>query len=220
MKTNISELVFILDKSGSMSGLESDTIGGYNAMLKKQQQQPGEATVTTVLFDDNYELLHDRINIKGIRPITEKEYFVGGCTALLDAIGKTIHKIGNAQKHTSEEQQADKVMFVITTDGMENASKEYNYERIKTLVEHQKEKYGWEFIFLGANIDAIAAAASFGISANRAANYNADGVGTKLNYEAVSDAVSELRASRPIADSWKAKIDEDFTRRGKNKKSN
>lgn len=220
MKTNISELVFILDKSGSMSGLESDTIGGYNAMLKKQQQQPGEAIVTTVLFDDNYELLHDRINIKGIRPITEKEYFVGGCTALLDAIGKTIHKIGNAQKHTGEEQRADKVMFVITTDGMENASKEYSYDKIKALVEHQKEKYGWEFIFLGANIDAIAAAASFGISANRAANYNADGVGTKLNYEAVSDAVSELRASRPIADSWKAKIDEDFTRRGKNKKSN
>lgn len=220
MKTNISELVFILDKSGSMSGLESDTIGGYNAMLKKQQQQPGEAIVTTVLFDDNFELLHDRINIKGIRPITEKEYFVGGCTALLDAIGKTIHKIGNAQKHTGEEQRADKVMFVITTDGMENASKEYSYDKIKALVEHQKEKYGWEFIFLGANIDAIAAAASFGISANRAANYNADGVGTKLNYEAVSDAVSELRASRPIADSWKAKIDEDFTRRGKNKKSN
>lgn len=220
MKTNISELVFILDKSGSMSGLESDTIGGYNAMLKKQQQQPGEAIVTTVLFDDNYELLHDRINIKGIRPITEKEYFVGGCTALLDAIGKTIHKIGNAQKHTGEEQQADKVMFVITTDGMENASKEYSYDKIKAMVEHQKEKYGWEFIFLGANIDAIAAAASFGISANRAANYNPDGVGTKLNYEAVSDAVSELRASRPIADSWKAEIDEDFTRRGKNKKSN
>lgn len=219
MKTNISELVFILDKSGSMSGLESDTIGGYNAMLKKQQQQPGEAIVTTVLFDDNYELLHDRINIKGIRPITEKEYFVGGCTALLDAIGKTIHKIGNAQKHTGEEQQADKVMFVITTDGMENASKEYNYEKIKALVEHKKDKYGWEFIFLGANIDAIAAAASFGISANRAANYNADGAGTKLNYEAVSEVVSEFRASRPIADSWKARIDEDFTQRGNNKKS-
>jgi uncharacterized protein YegL len=219
METNISELVFILDKSGSMSGLESDTIGGYNAMLKKQQEQLGEAVVTTVLFDDKYELLHDRINIKGIRPITEKEYFVDGCTALLDAIGKTIHKIGNAQRHTGEEQRADKVMFVITTDGMENASKEYTYEKIKAMVERQKEKYGWEFIFLGANIDAIATAASFGISADRAANYNADGEGTKLNYDAVSDVVSEFRASRTITDNWKAKIDEDFAHRSKKSKS-
>src|SRR5665647_495000 len=215
MKTNLSELVFILDKSGSMSGLESDTIGGYNAMLKKQQEDPGEAIVTTVLFDDHYELLHDRISIKGIRPITGKEYFVGGCTALLDAIGKTIHKIGNAQRHTSEDQRADKVMFVITTDGMENASKEYSYAKIKAMVERQKEKYGWEFIFLGANIDAIATAASFGISADRAANYNADGEGTQLNYQAVSDVVSGLRANRPITDDWKAQIDEDFARRGK-----
>jgi uncharacterized protein YegL len=215
MKTNLSELVFILDKSGSMSGLESDTIGGYNAMLKKQQEQPGVAIVTTVLFDDEYELLHDRINIKGIRPITEKEYFVGGCTALLDAIGKTIHKIGNAQRHTSEDQRADQVMFVITTDGMENASKEYSYKKIKAMVERQKEKYGWEFIFLGANIDAIATAASFGISADRAANYNADGEGTQLNYQAVSDVVSEIRANRPIKEDWKAGIDEDFARRGK-----
>jgi len=215
MKTNLSELVFILDKSGSMSGLESDTIGGYNAMLKKQQEQPGVAIVTTVLFDDEYELLHDRINIKGIRPITEKEYFVGGCTALLDAIGKTIHKIGNAQRHTSEDQRADQVMFVITTDGMENASKEYSFAKIKAMVERQKTKYGWEFIFLGANIDAIAAAASFGISADRAANYNADGEGTQLNYQAVSDVVSEIRANRPIKEDWKAQIDEDFARRGK-----
>jgi uncharacterized protein YegL len=219
MKTNLSELVFILDKSGSMSGLESDTIGGYNAMLKKQQEQPGEAIVTTVLFDDNYELLHDRINIKGIRPITEQEYFVGGCTALLDAIGKTIHKIGNAQRHTSEDQRADQVMFVITTDGMENASKEYSYKKIKAMVERQKQQYGWEFIFLGANIDAIATAASFGISADRAANYNADGEGTQLNYQAVSDVVSEIRANRPITEDWKAQIDEDFVRRGENKKN-
>ena len=213
MKTKITELVFILDKSGSMSGLETDTIGGYNAMLKKQQEEPGEAIVTTVLFDDDYELLHDRINIKGIRPITEKEYFVGGYTALLDAIGKALHKIGNAQRHTSEGQRADKVMFVITTDGMENASREYTYEKIKETIERQKEKYGWEFIFLGANIDATSTAARFGISADRAANYHADSQGTRLNYEAVSDAVSELRANRPIADSWKAEIDADFVRR-------
>jgi uncharacterized protein YegL len=216
MKTNITELVFILDKSGSMSGLERDTIGGYNALLKKQQEELGQAIVTTVLFDDNYELLHDRINIKSIRPISDKDYFVGGCTALLDAIGRTIHKIGNAQRYSGEEQRADKVMFVITTDGMENASKEYNYEKIKAMVKRQKEKYGWEFIFLGANIDAISTAAKFGINADRAANYNADGEGTRLNYEIVSNAVSELRTNSMIAESWKAKIDEDFTKRSEN----
>ncbi|MEK6266780.1 MAG: hypothetical protein N2B06_18735 [Clostridium sp.] len=216
MKKNLTELVFILDRSGSMSGLESDTIGGYNALLKKQKEEPGEAIVTTVLFDDNYELLHDRINVKGIRPITEKEYFVCGCTALLDAIGKTINKIVNVQRNTNEEECADKVMFVITTDGMENASNEYNYEKIKKMVEWQKKKYGWEFIFIGANIDAIATAAKFGISSDRAANYNADGEGTRLNYEAVNNVVSELRASRPITNSWKAEIEEDFTRRSKN----
>lgn len=201
-----------------MSGLESDTIGGYNAMLKKQQQEPGEATVTTVLFDDEYQLLHDRINIKGISPITEKEYFVRGTTALLDAIGKTIHKIHNAQQHTSPEHRADKVLFVIITDGMENASREYSYAQVKQLVERQKETYGWEFIFLGANIDAIATAATFGISADRAANYHADSQGTQLNYEAVGCAVSEFRTSRQISDRWKARIDEDFKKRGKKHK--
>ena len=215
MKANITELVFILDKSGSMSGLESDTIGGYNAMLIKQQKEPGQAIVTTVLFDDNYELLHDRINIKGIRPITEKEYFVGGCTALLDAIGKTIHKIANVQQHTSEEHRADKVVLVITTDGMENASSEYTYSTIKKMVERQREKYGWEVIFLGANIDAISTAVRVGISSERAANYHADGDGTRLNYEAVSNVVSEIRANRPVTDSWKSEIDADYKRRNK-----
>ncbi|MCM0646898.1 VWA domain-containing protein [Clostridium swellfunianum] len=218
MKTNIIELVFILDKSGSMSGLEGDTIGGYNAMLIKQQQEQGEVIVTTVLFDDNYELLHDRINIRGIGSITEKDYFVGGCTALLDAIGKTIHKIGNAQKHTSEECRADKVMFVITTDGIENASKEFTCEKIKYMIQRQKEKYDWEFIFLGANIDAISTAAKFGIGADRAANYNADGKGTRLNYESVSNVVSEFRASKKIDERWKEKIDKDFAQRNKRRK--
>jgi uncharacterized protein YegL len=215
MKTNLTELVFILDRSGSMSGLESDTIGGYNAMLKKQQEEQGEAVVTTVLFDDKYELLHDRINIKGVNPITDKDYYVRGCTALLDAIGKTINKIGNAQKHTSEEQRADRVMFVITTDGMENASKEYNYEKIRSMVQRQKEKYGWEFIFLGANIDAVSTAEKFGISSDRAANYHADSEGTALNYQVVSSVVSEFRACREIDSSWKEKIDEDFVKRNK-----
>lgn len=215
MKTNITELVFILDRSGSMSGLESDTIGGYNSMLKKQKPEQGEAVVTTVLFDDNYQLLHDRINIKGVSLITEKDYFVRGATALLDAIGKTIQKIANAQKHTMEELRPDKTIFVITTDGMENSSCEYSYEKIRKMVETEKEKYGWEFIFLGANIDAISTAAKFGIGADRAANYNADSKGTMLNYNVVSCAVSELRASGKINDEWKAEIEEDFVKRGK-----
>lgn len=215
MESKITELVFILDKSGSMAGLESDTIGGYNAMLSKQQKEPGEAIVTTVLFDDEYELIHDRINIKGINPITEKEYFVGGCTALLDAIGKTIHKIDNAQKHTKKEHRAGKVMFVITTDGMENASREYTYEKIRKMIERQKEKHNWEFIFLGANIDAISTAKRFGISEDRSANFHADSEGTRLNYQIVSEVISDLRADKPIDHSWKQKIEEDFSSRRK-----
>nr|WP_320023930.1 VWA domain-containing protein [uncultured Acetobacterium sp.] len=211
-----TELVFILDKSGSMSGLESDTIGGFNAMLKKQQQATGEARVTTVLFDDGYEVLHDRLDIQGVASITENEYYVGGCTALLDAIGKTIHKIINAQRYTQPEHRSDQVIFVITTDGLENASREYSYEKIKRLIELEKTQYHWEFIFLGANIDAIETAARFGISADRAANYHADGAGTRLNYRVVSDVVCEMRASNPIPANWKAEIDQDFEQREKN----
>ncbi|MDL2226915.1 VWA domain-containing protein [Deltaproteobacteria bacterium OttesenSCG-928-M10] len=218
MKDNLTELVFILDKSGSMSGLESDTIGGYNAMLAKQKNEPGEVVVTTVLFDDNYELLHDRIDIQAVEPITERDYEVGGTTALLDAVGRTIRKIVNAHKRTNPEYRAGKVLFVITTDGQENASREYSYDKIKGLIERQKEKYGWEFIFLGANIDAIKSAAQFGISASRAANYNADGEGTRLNYAAVSVAISNLRSSSEIRDDWKCDIDDDFQRRGGGKR--
>jgi len=214
MKKDLTELVFILDRSGSMSGLESDTIGGYNAMLEKQKKEPGEAVITTALFDDSYELLHDRINLRGIAPITDKEYYVRGSTALLDAVGKTINKIGNAQKHTAEEERAEHVLFVITTDGMENASREFNYEKVRRMIEHQKNKYGWEFLFLGANIDAVAAAESFGINRDRATNYNADSEGTLLNYEVISETVSCMRASRPISDNWKDRIDEDFKKRG------
>lgn len=213
MKKALTELVFILDRSGSMSGLEGDTIGGYNALLKKQKKESGEAVITTVLFDDRYELLHDRINLSGIEPITDKEYFVRGSTALLDAVGKTINKIGNAQKHTAEGERAEHVMFVITTDGMENASREYSYEKIRQMIERQKSKYGWEFIFLGANIDAVAAAERFGISEDRAANYNADGEGTLLNYEVISETVSNLRACQPISENWKDRIEEDFSKR-------
>ncbi|NLT15727.1 MAG: VWA domain-containing protein [Clostridiales bacterium] len=215
MKKGLTELVFILDRSGSMSGLETDTIGGYNSMLAKQKNEPGEAVITTVLFDDKYELLHDRISLKGIAPITDREYFVRGSTALLDAIGRTINKIGNAQKNTLDEERAEKIMFVITTDGMENASREYGYDKVRRMIERQKERYGWEFIFLGANIDAVETAARFGINADRAVNYNSDSEGTQLNYEVISETVSCMRASQAVPSNWKQRIDEDYKRRGK-----
>lgn len=218
MKTNRTELVFILDRSGSMSGLEGDTIGGFNAMLAKQQNEPGEAVVTTVLFDDRVEMLHNRIDIRGVRPITEKEYFVRGCTALLDAVGSTIGRIASVQRQTAEEVRADKVMFVITTDGQENASREYSFERVKEMIETQKNAFCWEFIFLGANIDAITTAVRMGIGADRAANYHADGAGTRLNFDAVGDAVSCLRACAPLGADWKARIDEDYRKRGGKRK--
>lgn len=209
-----TEIIFILDRSGSMSGLEEDTIGGYNSMLKKQQKEEGEAIVTTVLFDHEYEIIHDRINIREILPITGKEYFVRGSTALLDAIGTTINKIINVTRNTRKEYQADKVMFVIITDGMENSSCEYGYERVKAMIERQKGKYKWEFIFLGANIDAISTAAKFGIDENRAANYNADSEGIQLNYGAVCDMILDIRQSKGISDNWKEKIEKDYKKRG------
>lgn len=215
MKDNLTELVFILDRSGSMGGLESDTIGGYNSLLNKQKKVEGECVITTVLFDDRYELLHDRINLNGVAPITDKEYFTRGSTALLDAIGTTIKKIENAQKHTAEQERASKVMFVITTDGYENASKEYTYQKIKQMIERQKKAHDWEFIFLGANIDAVETAAQFGIDANRSANYHADSQGTQLNYEVVSNAVMNFRTCAKVSEDWKDSIDEDFEKRNK-----
>lgn len=213
MKKDLTELVFILDRSGSMSGLESDTIGGYNALLDKQRREAGEAIVTTVLFDDQYELLHDRINLKGVSPITDSAYFVRGNTALLDAIGRTVEKIANAQKRTAEPERAAHVMFVITTDGLENASKEYSADRVREMISRQKQDSGWEFLFLGANIDAVETASRFGIGADRAVNYHADPQGTRLNYEALGDAVSCMRRSVPVTASWKKRIEEDFSRR-------
>ena len=213
MKTNGTELVFILDRSGSMAGLEADTIGGYNAMLAKQKKEEGEATVTTVLFNHDIDLLHDRITINGVAPITEQEYEVGGTTALLDAIGSTIHKIGNVQKRTSEEERAGKVLFVITTDGMENASREYDYTKIKAMIEHQKVKYGWEFIFLGANIDALSTASKFGIQEDYAVNYHADSEGTQVNFQALNEAVTSFRKGKKIDRVWKENIEKDFESR-------
>lgn len=213
-KTNITELVFILDRSGSMAGLEADTIGGYNRMLVQQKQEPGTAFVTTVIFDDQYELLHDRVNIMELEPITMKEYYVRGMTALLDAVGKTISKVGSAQKNSLPENRAGKVLFVIITDGMENSSREYCSRRVKQMIDRQTEKYDWEFLFLGANIDAIATAERFGIRADRAANYNSDSEGTQLNYDAISSFVSNMRCDRVNDAGWKKNIDEDFRKRG------
>lgn len=215
MKKNLTELVMILDRSGSMGGLESDTIGGYNSMLKKQGETEGEVLVSTVLFDDRSEVLFDRVPLEELPQMTDKEYYVRGCTALLDAVGGVIRHIGNVHKYAREEDRSEKTIFVITTDGLENASREYSYDRVKRMVERQKEKYGWEFLFLGANIDAIETAGKFGISADRAANYHSDHIGTALNYEVLADAVCEMRGSaKAIGADWKKRIDEDFRRRG------
>ena len=215
MKKNLTELVMILDRSGSMGGLESDTIGGYNSMLKKQGETEGEVLVSTVLFDDRSEVLFDRVPLEELPQMTDKEYYVRGCTALLDAVGGAIRHIGNVHKYAIEEDRPEKTIFVITTDGLENASREYSYDRVKRMVERQKEKYGWEFLFLGANIDAIETAGKFGISADRAANYHSDHIGTALNYEVLADAVCEMRGSaKAIGADWKKRIDEDFRRRG------
>ncbi|WP_252504376.1 vWA domain-containing protein [Sporosarcina sp. Marseille-Q4943] len=213
MKKGLTELVFILDRSGSMSGLESDTIGGYNAMLEKQKKGPGEAVITTVLFDDGYELLHDRITLRSIKPMTDHEYFVRGTTALLDAVGKTIVTLSNAQKRAAEEERAENVMVVITTDGMENASREFTYEKVRNMIEHQKSNYGWEFLFLGANIDAISTANLFGIEEDRATNYFADSDGTQLNYDVISETISSLRTHNKIEENWKERIEADFRMR-------
>ncbi len=211
MKKNLTELVFILDRSGSMAGLEADTIGGFNAMMEKQRGEPGEALVSTVLFDNEPEVIHDRIPINRVPALTEREYYVRGCTALLDAVGGAIHHIGNVHKYAREEDRPEKTLFVITTDGMENTSHRYTYDKVKAMIERQQEKYGWEFLFLGANIDAAQEAARFGIRADRAANYHADGVGTGVIYEAVSQAVCQVRGrATPLSSDWKQKIDKDF----------
>lgn len=207
MKNNLTELVFILDRSGSMAGLESDTIGGFNGMLAKQKKEDGDAQVTTVLFDDAYEVLHDQADIQKVQPITGKEYFVRGCTALLDAVGKTIAKIKQEQKEADEDEKADKVLFVITTDGYENASKEYSYEKIKKMITKQQDKHGWEFLFLGANIDAAAEAQKVGIKANRAVNYCADSIGTCMNFDAVSNVACSIRKNQEVHENWKEEIE-------------
>lgn len=211
----MTELVFILDRSGSMSGLEKDTIGGFNSMLEKQRKEPGDAVVSTVLFDNETEVIHDRVSIADIPNLTDKDYYVRGCTALLDAVGGAIHHIGNVHKYARKEDVPEKTLFIITTDGMENASRRYTYDKVRCMIERQKERYGWEFLFLGANIDAAAEAKRFGIDESMAANYHCDEAGTALNYEVISEAITSVRAcAAPLSSDWKKKIDEDYKKRG------
>jgi uncharacterized protein YegL len=211
-KNNITELVFILDRSGSMSGLEADTIGGFNSLIEKQKKQPGQCYVTTILFDNVTEVIHDRVELSRVQPMTEVDYIVGGCTALLDAVGSAIHHISQIHRYARPEDVPEHTMFVITTDGMENASHRYDGARVKRMVEHEKEKYGWEFLFLGANIDAVGTASRFGIGADRAVNYRADAQGTQVIYDTVADTVCQMRASAPIQADWSARIQKDFQR--------
>ena len=216
MKNGITELVFILDRSGSMSGLEADTIGGFNALIEKQRLEPGLCYVSTVLFDNTCQVLHDRVKLAEVPLMTRRDYTVGGCTALMDALGGAIHHIGNIHKYARPEDVPEHTLFVITTDGMENASRRYTYDKVKAMIEHQREKYGWEFLFLGANIDAAREAARFGIRADRAANYHADHIGTEVIYEAVSEAVCQVRnCAAPLSADWKRKIDADYKGRSK-----
>lgn len=213
MKKNLTEMVFILDKSGSMQGLESDTIGGFNSMIDRQKRQDGEALVSTVLFSDNSKVIHDRVDIRRIEPLTDRQYYVEGCTALIDAIGGAIHHIGNVHKYAREEDVPEHTIFVITTDGMENASHKYSSDQVKAMVKRQKEKYGWEFLFLGANIDAVETAAHFGIMEDRAVTFHNDARGQQLNYEVVSKTMSAFRACAPVGREWKKEIEEDFKSR-------
>ncbi len=213
MKKNLTELVFILDRSGSMSGLEADTIGGFNSLIEKQRGEPGECYVSTILFDNESQVLHDRVPLDKIPPMTRRDYTVRGCTALLDAMGGAIHHIGNVHKYARQEDVPEHTLFVITTDGMENASRRYTAQRVRQMIEKEKTKYGWEFLFLGANIDAVETARHFGIDEDRAVTYCCDHQGTQLNYDVVSEAVCDVRAARPLKRSWKERIEADFRKR-------
>ena len=213
MNNNLTEIVFLLDRSGSMSGLEADTIGGFNSMLEKQKQEPGEAILSAVLFDHECEVVYDRVDIRRAEPMTEKQYYTRGSTALLDALGGAIRHIATAHRYARDEDRPGKTIFVITTDGCENASRRCSYREVRELVEHEKEKYGWEFLFLGANMDAISAAGQMGISADRAVRYEHDSEGTALNFKVVSEAVCTMRSAAPLKANWKDDIDRDFRKR-------
>ena len=211
----LTELVFVLDRSGSMSGMETDTIGGFNSMIEKQKKEDGKVFVSTVLFDHETEVIHDRVPLNRVSKMTDKEYYVRGCTALLDAVGGAIKHIGNIHKYARREDVPEKTLFVIITDGMENASRKYSADKVKQMIERQKEKYGWEFIFLGANIDAVEAAGNIGIAPEMAVNYHCDSQGTQLNYDVISEAVCAVRACGSMASDWRQRIDDDFQGRGR-----
>ena len=219
MKKNLTEIVFILDRSGSMGGLEKDTIGGFNSLINKQKREAGEALITTILFDDRQEVLYDRVPLDRVHAMTEDEYYVRGCTALLDSLGEAIHHIGNIHKYAREEDRPEKTLFIITTDGMENASRRYTSDQVRKMVKRQQEKYHWEFLFLGANIDAVQTAAHYGIDRDHAVDFECDSVGTQLNYDVLSDAVSDYRASKAacprVAHGWSKRIKEDYAKRHK-----
>lgn len=213
MKRKFTEIVFILDRSGSMAGLEADTIGGFNSLIQKQKKEEGKALVSTVLFDDKTEVLHDRKELDKIEPLTDKDYYVRGCTALLDAVGGAIHHIGNVHKYARAEDRPEKTLFIITTDGMENASRRYGYEKVKQMIERQKKRYGWEFLFLGANIDAVSVAGQFGIAPEKAVRFHCDEQGTALNYRVLSETIAKVRCGAPMAANWKAEIEADYQNR-------
>ena len=214
MRKNLTEVVFILDRSGSMSGLEKDTIGGFNSMIEKQKREAGQALISTVLFNNDSKVLYDRVEVQKIPSMTEDDYSVYGCTALLDAIGGAIHHIGNVHKYARTEDVPAHTVFIIMTDGMENASHMYSSDKVKQMIQRQQEKYGWEFLFLGANIDAAAEAKRFGIDESRAANYHCDEEGMALNYEVISEAITSVRACATLNADWKDRIDADYKRRG------
>ena len=216
MRKGLTELVFILDRSGSMEGLEADTIGGFNSMIRKQQGEPGEVLVSTVLFNDATDVIHDRVSLRHVTPLTEREYFVGGTTALLDAVGGSIRHIVNVHRYARPGDVPARTLFVITTDGQENASRRYSVREVRRMIGHEQEKYGWEFLFLGANIDAIEAAASIGIAADHAADFISDPEGQQLNYRVLGNAVTHARfCEGPLMGDWKQDIEEDVRRRGR-----
>lgn len=213
MKKNLTELVFILDKSGSMSGLESDTIGGFNAMIEKQKKLDGECLVSCVLFNDGQKVIYDRVPLSKVKPMNENDYTVGGCTALIDALGRGIKHIGNIHKYIREEDVPEHTIFVITTDGMENASRIYTSSKVKKMVSKKTEKNGWEFLYLAANIDAVETGESIGIKKERTANYKCDGAGTGLLYETVGSAIESMRCCAAISNDWACELEEDNKKR-------
>ena len=212
MKKNLTEIVFILDRSGSMAGMVEDAIGGFNAMIEKQKAEEGQALVSTVLFSDGSRVIHDRLDVQRVAPMTRRDYCPGGCTALLDAVGDAIHHIGNVHKYARKEDVPEHTIVVITTDGMENASHRRTADQVKAMIQRQKEKYGWEFVFLGANIDAVECAGRIGIQAERAANFYADGEGSRAAFDSVNEAVRQVRACRPMSADWKDTVEHNFRR--------